>query len=122
MKLGTPKEKMWFKYPHDETFEVELRRMPVPVVDKLKRRCRPANAIDADEVIIERWIEIMAEQFIADWRGLHDEDTGEPIPYNKQNAVKLLTQNMQIMQFVAETSTNIDRFFGNGTVSARTDS
>jgi hypothetical protein len=56
----------------------------------------------ADEVATELAVEVIAEAILLDWSGMTD--GGKPLPYSKENAIKMLTDYPDFRDLVSKIS------------------
>lgn len=70
----------------------------------------------ADEVWEKITVESMAATILLDWKGI--EDDGKALPYNKENAIRLLTDYKDFREQVASFSSELALFQSNNEAAA----
>ena len=70
---------------------------------------------------MERWIDLVADEFIVGWRGAEDIDGGQ-LPYTKRAAIDLLNEEPKLIVWIGETVSNSELFIVGGTQSGGKDS
>ena len=95
-RFGTNQEKekegAWIYYDDELAFKVKRITgrnkkfmLGVERIQKLKRRGELTKAAE-----VEQSAKLMLDCSLVDWKGVTD-DEGKPIPFNRQNAINLLT-------------------------------
>ena len=107
------RESAWFNYPQDEEVEFKMRRMDVDEVDRLRRQARAARALHENDLVLARWIDIIAEHFVIDWRGVTKD--GAQMPYSAKNCAALLKRHSSLLEWVGSVATDAENFLANET-------
>lgn len=115
------REGLWLEYgtnSQKQPIEIKIARAGgsnETYLKKLEFRLKPHKRLiqnDASEMrpIIEKVVrEVYAETVILDWRGVEDR-TGNPMPFSKENALKLLTDLPDLYADILEQSTKAALF------------
>ena len=86
-------------------------------IDKMRRACRPANAMTADEVQIDAWKRRLVDDVLVDVVGVED-STGSPLAYTKEVGAKLI-RNDKFCRWLVEAATDQESVLGEGLAAAK---
>lgn len=82
-------------------------------VNARKTKMRPYEALDRfgkvpEEVQDQILRELIAETVLLGWEGFTE--NGEPVPYSRENALRVLSENKEFLAFVVNASMDVENF------------
>ena len=109
-------ESAWIPYDGDPEWQLRLRSVGGPELDRLRRQCRPVRPIGDDDLDLQKWVRKLVEEVLLDWRGYFDGD--DEVPFSKERAL-LLCKNITFATWLGEAATKVENFVGEAAASDR---
>ena len=78
-------------------------------ITKPHRRQMDAGTLD-EELSKELHAEIYAEAIVIGWKGICQRETGEPIPFNKEEVIKFMLAVPEVFQIIKNSAESMDTF------------
>lgn len=100
-------EGVWITYDEDAAFKIARLRNPAALAAfQEKTRFLRGKLSEAKQT--ELMTEIIAEHVLLDWKNVNI--GGDPLPYTKENAMRVLVEYPVIRDFVMEESGRIENY------------